>query len=43
MQLIDGRQIDEIAEITNMPLGTVKSHLKRGKDMTVQFLKSNGY
>ena len=43
MQLIDGRQIDEIAEITNMPLGTVKSHLKRGKDLMVQFLKSNGY
>ncbi|MGM9698733.1 MAG: RNA polymerase sigma factor [Prevotella sp.] len=43
MQLIDGRQIDEIAEITDMPLGTVKSHLKRGKDLMVQFLKSNGY
>ncbi|MGN0282642.1 MAG: RNA polymerase sigma factor [Prevotella sp.] len=43
MQLIDGRQIEEIAEITNMPLGTVKSHLKRGKDLMVQFLKNNGY
>lgn len=43
MQLIDGRQIDEIADITNIPLGTVKSHLKRGKDLMVQFLKSNGY
>lgn len=43
MQLIDGRPIDEIAEITGMPTGTVKSHLKRGKDLMVSFLKSNGY
>lgn len=43
MQLIDGRSIDEIADITGMPQGTVKSHLKRGKDQMVSFLKQNGY
>ena len=43
MQLMDGRPIDEIAEITALPLGTVKSHLKRGKDLMVEFLKRNGY
>ena len=43
MQLIDGRPIDEIADITGMPQGTVKSHLKRGKDQMVSFLKQNGY
>ena len=43
MQLIDGRTIDEISKITGMPIGTVKSHLKRGKDLMVDFLKKNGY
>lgn len=43
MQLIDGRPIDEITDITGMPEGTVKSHLKRGKDLLAGFLKSNGY
>lgn len=43
LQLIDGYSIDEIASITNMPVNTVKSHLRRGKDKLAEFLRKNGY
>ena len=43
MQLVDGYAIDEIAGITNMPTGTVKSHLKRGKEKMANYLRQNGY
>ena len=43
LQLIDGYAIDEIADITKMPAGTVKSHLKRGKDKMANYLRENGY
>ena len=43
LQLIDGYAIDEIADITGMPQGTVKSHLKRGKDKMANYLRQNGY
>ena len=43
LQLIDGYAIDEIADITKMPTGTVKSHLKRGKDKMANYLSQNGY
>jgi RNA polymerase sigma-70 factor (ECF subfamily) len=43
LQLIDGYAIDEIADITKMPAGTVKSHLKRGKDKMANYLRQNGY
>lgn len=43
LQLIDGYPIDKIAEITGMAVGTVKSHLFRGKEKLTAFLKSNGY
>jgi RNA polymerase sigma-70 factor (ECF subfamily) len=43
MQLVDGYSIDEIADITKMPAGTVKSHLKRGKDKMADYLRQNGY
>ena len=43
LQLIDGYAIDEIAAITKMPAGTVKSHLKRGKDKLANYLRQNGY
>jgi RNA polymerase sigma-70 factor (ECF subfamily) len=43
LQLIDGRPIDEIASITGMPSGTVKSHLSRGKEKLATYLKQNGY
>ena len=43
LQLIDGHQIDKIAEITGIPENKVKSHLRRGKDKMVNYLKQNGY
>ena len=43
LQLIDGQPIDKIAEITQMPEGTVKSHLSRGKKQLANYLKENGY
>ena len=43
LQLIDGLPIDKIAEITQLPQGTVKSHLSRGKKQLATFLKNNGY
>ncbi len=43
LQLIDGRPIDEIAVIMDMPVNTVKSHLKRGKEKLTNYLKQNGY
>ena len=43
LQLIDGHQVDKIAEITGIPANTVKSHLKRGKDKLAIYLKENGY
>ena len=43
LQLIDGHQVDKIAEITGIPANTVKSHLKRGKDKLAIYLKQNGY
>ena len=43
LQLIDGYDIAKIAEITQMKEGTVKSHLSRGKEKMVTFLKNNGY
>ena len=35
--------IKKIAEITQMPEGTVKSHLSRGKNKLTQFLNNEGY
>lgn len=43
LQLIDGLPIDRIAKITSMPVGTVKSHLARGKAKLTTYLKNNGY
>lgn len=43
MQLIDGLPIDEIADIMQLPQGTVKSHLSRGKKQLANYLKNNGY
>ena len=43
LQLIDGYPIDQLAEITGMAVGTVKSHLFRGKEKLTMFLKKNGY
>lgn len=43
LQLVDGYSIDEISNITNLPQGTVKSHLFRGKEKLTTYLKNNGY
>lgn len=43
LQLVEGYGIDEIADIMKMPVGTVKSHLKRGKDKLANYLRENGY
>lgn len=43
LQLVDGYPIDEIAKITGLAVGTVKSHLFRGKEKLAAFLKRNGY
>lgn len=43
LQLIDGYSIEEIAKMTDMPINTVKSHLRRGKEKLTTYLKNNGY
>ena len=43
LHLIEGLPIDEIASVTGMPTGTVKSHLSRGKEKLATYLKQNGY
>jgi RNA polymerase sigma-70 factor (ECF subfamily) len=43
LQLIDGYSLDEIAKMTEMPVNTVKSHLRRGKEKLTTYLKNNGY
>lgn len=43
LQLIDGYDIKDIARITQMKEGTVKSHLSRGKEKMANYLRQNGY
>ena len=43
LQLVEGYSLDEIASITQMPVGTVKSHLSRGKTKLANYLRENGY
>lgn len=43
LQLVDGYPLADIAQITGMPEGTVKSHLSRGKQKLSTYLKQNGY
>jgi len=43
LQLVDGYPLADIAQITGMPEGTVKSHLSRGKEKLSTYLKQNGY
>lgn len=43
LQLIDGYALAEISEITGMAIGTVKSHIFRGKEKLTTYLKQNGY
>ena len=41
LQLVDGYKIDQIAKITDMKEGTVKSILFRGKEKLTKYLKQN--
>lgn len=43
LQLIDGYPLDEIAKMLDIPINTVKSHLRRGKEKLTTYLKNNGY
>ena len=43
LQLIEGHPINKVAEIMQMPEGTVKSHLSRGQKQLTIYLKQNGY
>jgi len=43
LQLSEGLSVEEIASATSIPLGTVKSHLSRGKQKMTEYLKTNGY
>lgn len=43
LQLIDGYALAEISQITGMAIGTVKSHIFRGKEKLTTYLKQNGY
>ena len=43
LHLMEDLTIDKIADITGMPEGTVKSHIARGKEKLVTYLKKNGY
>ena len=38
---LDEKSYEEIAEITGMPMGTVKSHISRGRDLLRKLLISN--
>lgn len=40
MAVVDGLTHQEIAESTGLPLGTVKSHIRRGLDRTAQLLRA---
>lgn len=40
MAVVDGLTHQEIAESTGIPLGTVKSHIRRGLDRTAQLLRA---
>ena len=43
LQLNEGQSIDDIAKITGMVAGTVKSNLSRGKHKLKEYLRHNGY
>ena len=43
LQLMDRLSIDNIAEVTGMAQGTIKSNLSRGKMKLASYLKQNGY
>jgi RNA polymerase sigma-70 factor (ECF subfamily) len=40
---MEDMSMDKISAVTGFPLGTIKSHLSRGKEKMENFLKQNGY
>ena len=40
---IEDRKVEDVASILQLPVGTVKSHLSRGRNKLAGFLKNNGY
>ncbi len=40
---IDDRKVEDVASILQLPSGTVKSHLSRGRNKLADFLRNNGY
>jgi RNA polymerase sigma-70 factor (ECF subfamily) len=40
---MEDKPVKEIATITRLPVGTVKSHLHRGREKLVVYLKDTGY
>ncbi len=40
---MEDMSIERITQITELPIGTVKSHLSRGKQKLATWLKNNGY
>lgn len=43
LHLMEDLPIDKVVEITGLPAGTVKSHIARGRDKLVTYLKKHGY
>ena len=43
LQLMEGQSVEQIAKITGLVQGTVKSHLSRGKEKLSIYLRNNGY
>lgn len=43
LQLMEQQTLERIAEITQLNINTVKSHLARGKQKMAEWLRSNGY
>ena len=40
---IEDRKVEDVASILQLPVGTIKSHLSRGRNKLAEFLKNNGY
>ena len=43
LHLMEDLPIDKVVEVTGLPAGTVKSHIARGRDKLVTYLKKHGY
>lgn len=43
LQLMEGQPIEQIAAVTGLPEGTIKSRLSRGKKKLADYLRKNGY